>query len=169
MALLLDETELEQLDDEKGFKLVAAFFQELEKYHISLCRDEISDVHNDADYLAGFLYWIDEERDGRADEDILAKVFSAEVAQSFVAWHPRQSITDLPRFYLRYILFRSFHSTYSMFRTCKGSFGITEAGAAPGDTLWPLVGRLSCFGKSNLQNICWLGQLMRWPGHSTGN
>jgi hypothetical protein len=78
--LLLDETELEQLDDEKGFKLVAAFFQELENYCISLCRDEMSDVYNEADYLVGFLYWIDEERDGRVDEDILAKVFSAEVA-----------------------------------------------------------------------------------------
>lgn len=126
------------LDDEGEFHLVASFFRELEEYRISLGHYEPSVDHDNCDYLAGFLDWIGEKRDGRTEKEILEKIFSVEFANSFAAWYHRQSSADLQRFYMFYSLLRNGAAGTagsSMFRTCKGSFGIMEAAAAAGDLL----------------------------------
>ncbi|KAG8160863.1 hypothetical protein KVR01_009127 [Diaporthe batatas] len=64
---------LERLDNEEGFQFVAAFLQELEEYCIYLGRSEAAEVYNKGDYLAGFLEWTNDSRDGRIDEKILEK------------------------------------------------------------------------------------------------
>lgn len=126
------------LDDESEFYLVASFFRELEEYRISLGRYESSGDHDNSDYLAGFLDWIGEKRNGRTEKEILEKIFSVEFADPFAAWYQRQSSTDLQSHYMTYKFRRSgvFGAEgFSMFRTCKGSFGVMEAAAAAGDLL----------------------------------
>lgn len=126
------------LDDEGEFHLVASFLRELEEYRISVGRYEASGDHDNRDYLAGFLDWIGETWDGRTEQEILEKIFSVEFAKSFAAWYHRQSGADLQRFYMFYSLLRNGAAGTagsSMFRTCKGSFGIMEAAAAAGDLL----------------------------------
>lgn len=137
-ALFLDVTDSERLDNEGGFELVSSFFQELKDYRSSLSRCETSGDYDDLDYLAGFLHWTGETRNGRTDEEILKKVFSVEAARSFVAWYHKQSSEDLQRMYMQYTVLRNgvFGTAgYSMFRTCKGSFGVTWAAAAAEDIL----------------------------------
>lgn len=126
------------LDDEDMFVPVASFFRELEEYRMSLGRYEASGDHHNRDYLSGFLDWIGETRDGRTEEEILEKIFSVEFANSFAAWYHRQSSADLQSFHMIYCLMRNGSggtAGFSMFRTCKGSFGIMEAAAAEGDLL----------------------------------
>ncbi|KAG6356286.1 hypothetical protein INS49_015673 [Diaporthe citri] len=128
----------ESLDNEEEFQLFASFFRELKEYRISLGRYEASGDHDNSDYLAGFLDWIGETRDGRNEKEILEKTFSVESASSFAAWYHRQSSAELQRLYMAYSLTRNGAggtAGCSMFRTCKGSFGVMEARAAAGDLL----------------------------------
>lgn len=139
VALLIEWTEVERLDDEEtSFKFVAAFFHELEEYRASLSRCEADGEDEDSDYLAGFLEWTGETRDGRSDEEILQKVFSVEAARSFVEWYHAMSSADLQQCYMVYAVVRTgwvSAAGISMFRTCKGSFGLVQAPAATGDIL----------------------------------
>ncbi|KAI7781002.1 hypothetical protein LA080_015345 [Diaporthe eres] len=126
------------VNDEKMFPLVASFFRELEECRISLGHDKASGDHSNSDYLAGFLDWIGEKRNGRTDEEILEKVFSIEAAQSFVEWYHRQSSAYFQRLYKINSRMRNGvggTAGFSMFRTCKGSFGIMEAAGAAGDLI----------------------------------
>lgn len=134
---------MKSLDAEWQFPLIASLFQELGEYHISLGRYKASGEHDNSDYLAGFLDWTGETRDGRTEKQILEKVFTVEFAASFAAWYHEQSSTDLQKFYMWYGLGwkGAFgNAGYSIFRTCKGSYGITQAAAAAGDLLCAVPG-----------------------------
>lgn len=137
-ALFLDVTDLQRLDNESGFELTASFFKELEDYGESLGRREASNDLENLDYLAGFLRWTGETRNGRADEEILEKVFGVEASRYFAEWYRRQSSADLQRMCMKYTFMRNgiFGSAgCSMFRTRRGSYGLTWAAAAAGDIL----------------------------------
>lgn len=137
-ALFLDVTDLQRLDNESGFELTASFFKELKDYGESPGRCEASSDLDNSDYLAGFLHWTGETRDGRADEEILEKVFDVEAARYFTEWYQRQSSADLQRMYMKHTALRNgaFGTAgCSMFRTCKGYFGLTWGAAAAGDIL----------------------------------
>lgn len=152
------------LDDEERFPMVASFFRELEEYRISLGRHEASGDHDNSDYLAGFLDWIGETRDGRTEKEILEKIFSVKFANSFAAWYHGQSSAVLQRHYMAYSLLRNGtfgNAGFPMFRTCKGSFGIMEAAVTAGDLLCavpdctvPLVLRKSGSSKYLLVGPC---------------
>lgn len=137
-AQFLDITDLQRLDNDRGFEFVSSFFKELENYRNSLSRCEASSGLDKSDYLAGFLHWTGETRHGRTDEEILEKVFNVEAARYFKEWYQRQSSADLHRMYMKYTIFRNNvwgTAGCSMFRTCKGYFGLTWAAAAAGDIL----------------------------------
>lgn len=133
----VSNTERLDSEDEEGFRFLAAFFQELEEYRVSLLRDEAGEVHNKADYLAGFLEWTGDSRDGRTDEEILEKVLSVQAAREFVQWyHSPGATAKLQAFYMHYSFLRRFRPQALMFRTIRGFFGITAtAEVAPGDML----------------------------------
>lgn len=137
-AQFLDITDLQRLDNDRGFEFVSSFFKELENYRNSLSRCEANSGLDESDHLAGFLHWTGETRDGRTDEEILEKVFDVEAARYFTEWYRRQSSADLHRMYMKYTIFRNNvwgTAGCSMFRTCKGYFGLTWAAAAAGDIL----------------------------------
>lgn len=137
-AQFLDITDLKRLDNDRGFEFVSSFFKELEHYRNSLGRCEAGSGLDKSDYLAGFLHWTGETRDGRTDEEILEKIFDVEAARYFTEWYQRQSSADLHRMYMKHTVLRSgaFGTAgCSMFRTCKGYFGLTWAAAAAGDIL----------------------------------
>lgn len=148
---------VERLDDENGFETVAGFFQELENYRVF-----VGGGHSDtSDYLAGFLYWIGERRNGRTDEQILEKLFSVKAAQSFMVWYHTLSMKDLQLCYFGHSINRNTSADgttgCSMFRTYKGSFGVTRAAVAAGDLICvmpscpaPLLLRKALFSKYSL-------------------
>lgn len=150
------------LENQKGFEFVAVLFQELEEYRISLCRDEAGEVNNDADYLAGFIEWAGDSRQGRTDEEILENVFGIQAAHSFVNWYHRQSTADIRSWYRRYSFVRKERAKGRMFRTYKGSFGITAFPEVnPGDIICvgptcsaPLVLRKVQSSKHMLIGLC---------------
>lgn len=133
VALLLHQTHMERLDSPRGRAIVCCFLQELEEYRASL------NPGGDHDYLAGFLEWIGEERDGREDNEIFEKIFSTEDAYQFFYTYNTLTSVDQRRLYRVYTVFRKgmFGAAgYTMFRTYKGSFGtIQTAAAAAGDIL----------------------------------
>lgn len=136
LAMFLPSWVVGGLDNEREFEFVASFFRELEEYRISLRHDEPGGDHDNSDYLAGFLDWIGETRDGRTEKEVVEKILSTEFAKSFVAWYHKQSSTDLQRFYMFYSINRvAGNAGFFMFRTCKGFFGIMEAAGAAGDLL----------------------------------
>lgn len=137
VALLLEFSSLERLDNlnKMGFVWVECFFLELEE-----CYELPDDSHENYDYLAGFLEWIGETRDKRTDEEILEKIFSVEAARAFVEWHDDRN-KRIQRWWQIHPIYTSHrrgalgHAGYSMFRTDKGFFGMTQAAAAAGDFL----------------------------------
>lgn len=137
-AQFLDITDLQRLDNDSGFELLSSFFKELEHYRNSLSQCEASSGLDKSDYLAGFLHWTGETRDGRTDEEILEKVLDVEASRYFTEWYQRQSSADLHRMYMKHTSLRNgaFGTAgCSMFRTCKGYFGLTWGAAAAGDIL----------------------------------
>lgn len=148
---------VERLDDENGFETVAGFFQELENYRVFVGGGG-SDT---SDYLAGFLYWIGERRNGRTDGEILKNLFGVKAAQSFMVWYHTLSRKDLQLCYFDHSINRNTSTDgttgCSMFRTYKGSFGVTRAAVAAGDLICvvpscpaPLLLRKALFSKHSL-------------------
>lgn len=135
IAMLLDNTHLERLESYDGFKFMAAFLRELKEYRVSPDHDEESKY----DLIAGFLRWTGETRDGREDWEILESVFSPENARQFCGMSYHWSTVAHRRYYRIYTVMRNgMYGTagFSMFRTCKGSFGIMQTSAvAAGDIL----------------------------------
>lgn len=158
---------------EEGFYMFAAFLQELEEYRISVSQDETRGRHENSSYLAGFLHWTGETRDGRTDEEILQKVYSAKTARSFSAWYHRQSSEDLHCCYMMYSIWRDGsvgNAGFSIFRTSKGYFGTMRAAVATGDMICVVPGCRAplVLRKRDCSKYLLLGPVHGLPGLTSG-
>lgn len=147
------------------FYWFAAFLQELEEYRVFVSKDEARGRHENSGHLAGFLHWTGETRDGRSDEEILQKVYSAETARSFSAWYHRQTSEDLQCCYMMYAIWRDGsvgNAGFWIFKTSKGSFGIMRAAVATGDVICVVPG---CGAPLVLRKVDFSKYLLLGPVH----